>query len=424
VHVARIGGRVAVGKFKPGKTSQIVTAPGDGIGPVCWYECKGNPEDSSMWIEHKLIDKDLIHGHTLAVADIDGDGNLDIYAAEMAKWSDKANADDNPDAKAYIFYGNGKGNFKTTVFKKGMGFHESKVGDLDGDGDMDILAKPYTWQAPRIDAFLQNGTGKLLPSILTLKNKYGLEMYSLRGELKKDVPAALKATKKMGINEVEVSGYYGLSPSQFKVALQKEGLKCTSMLFDYDRYKNDMDGIIKEAKSFGVHYVGFAWIPHQGSFSKADAINAVAFMNETAQKLKKSGLHFFYHPHGFEFIPAEGGGTLFDYIAQNTIPEMSFQLDAFWAMRGGAEPALLLNKYPNRFSSLHIKDLMWGTPTSDYSGGAPDSTSVVIGKGQINWTEVLKAAIKSGVKHYYIEDEAENAIEQIPESLRYLKNLK
>ncbi|MGC4034335.1 MAG: VCBS repeat-containing protein [Chitinophagaceae bacterium] len=160
IHVARIGGRIAAGKFKEGKTMQIVTAPGDGIGPVCWYECSGNPEDSSSWKEHRLLDKDLIHGHSLVVADIDGDGNLDIFVAEMAKWTEKNIKPDNPDATAYIFYGDGKGNFKTTIFSKGIEFHEAKVGDLDGDGDMDILDKPYNWETPRIDIFLQNGTAK------------------------------------------------------------------------------------------------------------------------------------------------------------------------------------------------------------------------------------------------------------------------
>ncbi len=158
--MARIGGRIAVGKLKPGKTLQIVTAPGDGTGPVCWYECKGNPEDSSAWIEHRLIDNDLIHGHSLAVADIDGDGNLDIFVAEMAQWHEKNTAPDNPNATAYIFYGDGKGNFTTTIFQQGMDFHEAKIGDLDGDGDVDILDKPYTWKTPRIDVFMQEGKNK------------------------------------------------------------------------------------------------------------------------------------------------------------------------------------------------------------------------------------------------------------------------
>ncbi len=423
IHIARIGGRIAAGKLKPGKVLQVVTAPGDGIGPLCWYECKGDPEDSSAWIEHQLLDKDLIHGHSLVVADINGDGNLDIHAAEMTKWSEKKTTPDNPDGTAYIFYGDGKGNFTTTIFKKDMDFHESKVGDLDGDGDMDILNKPYTWEAPRLDVFLQNGTNSLLPSLQALNRKYGLGIHSFRKTLKNDVLSTLKKMRQMGFKEVEVSGYYGLSAEQFNAALKKAGLKCTSLLFDYGRYENDLEGIIKEAKSFGVQDVGFGWIPHKDVFSKNDAMNAVVFMNIAAKKLKAAGIRFFYHPHGYEFAPAEEG-TLFDYIAQHTNKDVAFQLDVSQAMRGGADPVLLLHKYRGRFSSLHIKDLRWGTATSDYTGSAPGNTSVVAGKGQVNWVEVLKAAVKENIQHYYIEDESENPLQQVPQSLIYLKALR
>src|SRR5437660_82917 len=83
IQITRIGGRVAVGKFKAGKFPQIVIAPGDGIGPLRWYECIGNPQHPSDWRGHDLLDREMIHGHSLQVADIDGDGNLDIFAAEM-----------------------------------------------------------------------------------------------------------------------------------------------------------------------------------------------------------------------------------------------------------------------------------------------------------------------------------------------------
>jgi len=110
-------------------------------------------------VGHDLAGRMLIHGHSLQVADINGDGNLDIFVAEMMKWSESKTISDNPDAEAFIFYGDGQGNFNKTIFKKGFGFHEARVADLDGDGDMDILSKPYNWETPRIDIWLQNGTG-------------------------------------------------------------------------------------------------------------------------------------------------------------------------------------------------------------------------------------------------------------------------
>ena len=160
VKVGAIGGRICAGKFiESSKHPQIVIAPGDGSGPLRWYECAGDPLKEDDWVGHHLLDRDMIHGHTLDVGDVDGDGHLDIFAAEMAKWTEKRPDSDNPKAQAWIFYGDGQGHFRETVLATGHDFHEGKLADLDGDGDLDILNKPYTWDAPRIDVWLNNGTG-------------------------------------------------------------------------------------------------------------------------------------------------------------------------------------------------------------------------------------------------------------------------
>ena len=99
--------------------------------------------------------RDVVHGHSLQIADIDGDGNLDIFAAEMAKWTESRKDPDNPQAKAWIFFGDGQGHFRETTFSTGIGFHEARVADLNGNGRMDILDKPYNWDAPRVDVWLQ-----------------------------------------------------------------------------------------------------------------------------------------------------------------------------------------------------------------------------------------------------------------------------
>jgi len=160
IRVCDYGGRVAVGKFvESAKYPQIVISSGDGVGPLLWVECAndGDPQNPVSWKRHELLPK-MIHGHSLQIADIDGDGHLDIFTAEMAKWHERQTEPDNPQAKAWMFYGDGKGNFRPEVFATGVGFHEARVADLDGDGRMDVLDKPYNWEAPRVDVWLQKGT--------------------------------------------------------------------------------------------------------------------------------------------------------------------------------------------------------------------------------------------------------------------------
>jgi hypothetical protein len=163
IQVAPMGGRIKAGKFKAGRYAQIVIAPGDGSGPLKLYECDGDPTNPNSWSGRDLLGREMIHGHTLDVGDIDGDGNLDIFAAEMAKWTNSPNEADNPDATAWILYGDGKGNFRKTTLATGQGWHEGKLADVDGDGDLDIVNKPYAWDAPRIDLWLNNGSGARKP---------------------------------------------------------------------------------------------------------------------------------------------------------------------------------------------------------------------------------------------------------------------
>jgi len=137
----------AAGQLVKGGRPEVVFSPGDMDGDAKWYEWIGGG-----WKAHTL--RKVIHGHTCEIRDIDGDGNLDIFIGEMGN----PGAGDN--AKTYIWYGNGKGKFKETVASYGQGIHEGKLSDLDGDGDLDILMKPYNHKTPRIDILL-NGGGNL-----------------------------------------------------------------------------------------------------------------------------------------------------------------------------------------------------------------------------------------------------------------------
>lgn len=137
--------RAAVGQLIKGGRPEVVFVVGDGVGLLKWYEW-----EDGRWTGHDLLGIEVDHGHSLEIEDMDGDGNLDIFCAEM-RFDGK-----NEDAKTWIFYGDGEGNFTKKEIAAGFGNHESKIGDLDGDGDPDILVKPYNWDTPRIDVLLNN----------------------------------------------------------------------------------------------------------------------------------------------------------------------------------------------------------------------------------------------------------------------------
>lgn len=257
-----------------------------------------------------------------------------------------------------------------------------------------------------------------------IMDKVGLQIYSLRNELKEDVSETLAKVKAMGFTEIEGGGYYGLSPEAFKALLDKYDLKCVSMHFPYDRYRDDMDNIVKEAKMIGSTYVGCAWIPHDGaSFAREDMQKAIQDFNQWGEKLKAQGLQFFYHTHGYEFQPSPEG-TLFDWLVTSTKPDqVQFEMDVFWVKHPGQDPLALLRKYPNRFPLMHLKDMKKGEK-GDFTGKAPDEINVVLGTGQIDFQALLKEAQKVGVRYYFIEDEHPDAIHQIPQSMQYLKKLK
>jgi len=253
----------------------------------------------------------------------------------------------------------------------------------------------------------------------------GLQLYSLRDEFPKDVSGTLDRVRDYGVQYVELAGTYNVPQEKFLAMLQERGLKPIGMHFPYARFRDDVEGIARDAKALNLKYVGCAWIDHQGRFDEKQCREAAAVFNRAGEALAKHGLTFYYHNHGYEFEPF-GQGTLFDLLVTETKPEfVTFQMDVLWAVLPGQDPVKLLEKYAGRWSLLHLKDLRKGVPTN---GGAKSSTEltndVTLGTGQVDWAPLVRTAMKVGVKYFFIEDESPTATTQIPESLKFLKQLK
>jgi sugar phosphate isomerase/epimerase len=265
------------------------------------------------------------------------------------------------------------------------------------------------------------GTGK------SFKGPVGLQLYSLRAQFMRDVPGSIQKVASYGIKEVELAGTYNFKPEAFRDMLLTAGLQPVSQHVGFERYEKEPAKVAAEAKALGLKYTGCAWIPHKGAFDAAQAKHAAKVFNDAGKILADQGLKCFYHCHGFEFEPGDAGPgtTAMDILLQETDPRyMAFQMDILWVVFPGQDPAAWLMKYPGRWELMHLKDLKPGVATGLHTGGTDPNNDVVLGTGQMNWPKILAAARKSGVKHYFIEDESVAAPEHIPQSLAYLSQVK
>lgn len=137
--------RAAAAQFIEGGRPEVLLVVGDGVAPLMMYEYQ-----KGTWVATTILNE-VDNGHTLQIRDFNQDGHMDIFSAEMRF------GEGNPDSKTQILLGDGKGNFRKRIIVEGYGLHESWLTDLDGDGDYDVLGKPYSWKTPRLDIWINEG---------------------------------------------------------------------------------------------------------------------------------------------------------------------------------------------------------------------------------------------------------------------------
>ncbi len=263
----------------------------------------------------------------------------------------------------------------------------------------------------------------ILTTISISAQEIGIQLYSLRNQFKTDVPGTLDLIQSWGLTNLEGGGTYGLSTEEFKDLLKKRDLDVVSVGASYDDLKNgNVDAIIENAKAYGAKYVMCAWISHEGNnFDIAKTKEATEVFNTAGKQLKEEGITLAYHAHGYEFRPHKNG-TLFDYMAQHA-DHFAFEMDVYWVKHGGEDPLKLLNKYPEKFVLLHLKDMEKGVKGNN-TGHEDVETNVVLGTGQVDIAGVVKRAKELGVvKYMFIEDECSRVVEQVPQSLNFLSDL-
>ncbi len=255
------------------------------------------------------------------------------------------------------------------------------------------------------------------------KKDIGLQLYSLRADIKQDYCGTIKKIAEMGYTEIEAAGYkdgkfYDKTPEEFKKSIEKAGLKVVSSHTrkpltkeelasgDFSESMKFWDKAIDAHKAAGMKYMAMSSMPKAKTLKDLDV--CCKYLNEIGKRAAAKGLKFGYHNHAYEFEKVENKDVMIEYMLKNTNPNyVFFELDVYWTVIGKRSPVELFEQYPNRFELLHIKDLK--------ELGA---------SGMVGFDAIFKNRCKAGAKHIVVEVERYNftPLESVKKSFDYLNN--
>lgn len=259
----------------------------------------------------------------------------------------------------------------------------------------------------------------LTPILKSQAQEVALQLYSLRNEMKEDPVKYHELISEWGISALEGGGTYGMEDAEYIKLLADNDLRIISVGAEYMQLTRNIQPIINQAKKYGAKYATCYWIPHaEGPISMEEIKIATALFNAVGAELKKEGITFLYHPHGYEFAK-DRNKFRFNYMLENA-KNFAFNMDVFWVKMGGGDPLKIMKKYPGKFPILHLKDRRKGTPGSKNGQGDVD-TNVILGTGGIDIAGIIKEAKRQGTKYLTIEDESSRSVTQIPISLAFIK---
>jgi sugar phosphate isomerase/epimerase len=240
----------------------------------------------------------------------------------------------------------------------------------------------------------------------------GLQLYTIRNEMSKDVPGSLKKVSDIGFKYLELADYsnrmfYGIKPAEFKKMVNDLGMEVLSSHTQVDIPGDPVEfaKILSEDHSIvGAKYCMEPWVEAKDRHSIAGYQKMADHWNQVGAITKKSGIQFGYHNHNFEFDTVEGKVPYFEvFMAELDKDLVTMELDLFWTTKAGQNPVDLFNKYPGRFQLFHMKDMYTKQPPSFTTDGVTDFAPV--GEGLINFKEILAAKNIAGMKYMFVEQD-------------------
>jgi sugar phosphate isomerase/epimerase len=204
----------------------------------------------------------------------------------------------------------------------------------------------------------------------------------------------LRRLSEMGYRNVEPFTLSGLSAEEYRELLDRYGLKASGRHVNVGTPASpvDFEQILEENKTLGIQFFGSGATPNFAT--EAEWIAYAEYLSELGVSARQQGQTLMVHNHNWEFERVFGDRTAFDILVEHTDPRnVVFQVDLYWATRGGADPVELLERYGNRIQLFHVKDMA--------AGPFPGRIEIV-GEGIIDFPEIF-ASSKGPVRYYVVE---------------------
>jgi sugar phosphate isomerase/epimerase len=227
-------------------------------------------------------------------------------------------------------------------------------------------------------------------------NTFGIQLYTLRDIIGDDPRGVISNLAKFGYKQIEsyegsMGIFWGMSHTEFKQFLDDQGLTLVSTHANvFENYQQKVDQLAE----IGATYITCPYIGPQESID--DFYDLAEQFNELGQIANDAGLKFAYHNHAYSFEEVDGEIPQV-VMMDNTDPNLvDYQLDMYWVAAAGEDISAWLQRYPNRFTSGHVKD----------SSGGQNPESVVLGTGTIDYPSIIEVAQQNGMEHFIVEQEA------------------
>jgi len=249
----------------------------------------------------------------------------------------------------------------------------------------------------------------------------GVQLYTVRQQAERDLPAVLEAIRRIGYTEVETYwDIYGHPAAELRRMINDHGLSAPSGHFNYDGLESKID----YAKALGVEYVICPMLPERMWFTPDGYKRAADQFNIWGEKIHQAGMQFGFHNHNYEFRRF-GDTTGYETMMKRCDPRLvCIEMDCYWIAQAGGDLLQMFQQYGNRIQLLHLKDRKPGFPTTQVKDASAEHFTEV-GAGTIHWQEIFAAAEKNGVKHLFVERDSGDlpAMESLRRSFQNLQKI-